>query len=105
MAVIAIWTLHRDENVWPDPLKFDPDRFSPEEVAKRHPYSYLPFSAGPRNCIGIPIIIFYIYFLICINIFFIIILTLLLIYRTSLCHDGNESPFGNNSTQIYFEKG
>ncbi|XP_051165325.1 cytochrome P450 4g15-like isoform X2 [Leptopilina boulardi] len=50
--VIGISRIHRDEKFWPEPLKFDPDRFLPEQIAKRHQYSYLPFSGGLRNCIG-----------------------------------------------------
>ncbi|KAJ8670667.1 hypothetical protein QAD02_001926 [Eretmocerus hayati] len=49
---VHIYDLHRDANFWTEPNKFDPERFSPDTIGKRHPYSYIPFSAGPRNCIG-----------------------------------------------------
>lgn len=35
-----------------NPDEFDPDNFLPENLEPRHPYSFLPFSAGPRSCIG-----------------------------------------------------
>jgi cytochrome P450 len=55
-SVLALspYIVHRDARLWPDPLRFDPERFTAEAKAERPRFAYFPFGAGARSCIGEP---------------------------------------------------
>uniref|UniRef100_A0A672U8R0 Cytochrome P450 3A n=1 Tax=Strigops habroptila TaxID=2489341 RepID=A0A672U8R0_STRHB len=52
IVMIPPYTLHHNPEYWPNPEEFRPERFSKENKENIDPYTYLPFGAGPRNCIG-----------------------------------------------------
>ncbi|KAJ1523289.1 hypothetical protein ONE63_001168 [Megalurothrips usitatus] len=51
-VTIPIMKVHRNPHIYPNPEVFNPDNFLPEAAASRHYYSFIPFSAGPRSCVG-----------------------------------------------------
>ncbi len=51
-VMTSVYNIHRHPEFWPDPLRFDPERFGPAHSAERHRLAYVPFGAGSRMCIG-----------------------------------------------------
>jgi cytochrome P450 len=49
---ISMYITHRHPDFWPNPERFDPERFTPDQIASRPRFAYFPFSGGPRQCIG-----------------------------------------------------
>lgn len=52
LVLLSFYSVHHNPRVWDQPETFDPSRFTPEAMAHRHPFAYVPFSAGPRKCAG-----------------------------------------------------
>jgi len=52
VILLNTWGMYHDARWFPDPWRFDPDRMTPEAIAARDRYTYVPFAAGPRECIG-----------------------------------------------------
>jgi cytochrome P450 len=54
MVLMSQWVMHRDARFWPEPERFEPERWTPEAKASRPKFAYFPFGGGARVCIGEP---------------------------------------------------
>jgi cytochrome P450 len=52
ILLLSQFVTHRDARWFPDPLRFDPERWTPDQIAARHRFAYFPFGGGTRVCIG-----------------------------------------------------
>lgn len=56
-TLLCIMAIHRDETQYKNANDFNPDNFLPENIKQRNPYSFIPFSAGQRTCVGMDVIL------------------------------------------------
>jgi hypothetical protein len=94
---IFIYGVHHDPRWYPSPEEFIPDRFSIENSKERHPFSYIPFAGGPRNCIGL----FNFVLKQCI-IYFALITNWIDKSRTKICNDRDEVGAGRHSQKLQY---
>lgn len=93
-VIVNLYTMHRREDIYgPTANDFNPDRFHPNEVKKRNPNGYAPFSLGPRNCIGNV-------FFTTKNCFITNLYRFLTTYRNAVFLYCNESNLGNCFTEL-----
>jgi cytochrome P450 len=52
LILLSPYVMHRDPRFFPEPQRFDPERWAADKTEKPHPFSYFPFGGGPRRCIG-----------------------------------------------------
>ncbi|HEV2764357.1 MAG TPA: cytochrome P450, partial [Pyrinomonadaceae bacterium] len=52
LVLLSQYVVHRDPRFFPDPERFDPERWTPEAKSSRPAFSFFPFGGGPRRCIG-----------------------------------------------------
>ena len=60
-VMVAPWIIHRHRRLWPEPDRFDPERFSPARSTAQPRFAFLPFAAGPRACVAAPLATMQIY--------------------------------------------
>ncbi|GIY08405.1 cytochrome P450 4V2 [Caerostris extrusa] len=93
-VIVSPFLVHRDEDVFPDPEKFDPERFLPENSVHIPECAYIPFVAGPRNCIDIILHQRNECIHLSLN------LKIYIFVRTCLWRDGSESPGVSHSEKL-----
>lgn len=52
IVMIPVYAIHHDPTYYPDPYKFDPERFTDNKIDTRNNYNFIPFGEGPRMCLG-----------------------------------------------------